>query len=241
VSGSVSQQTHGPGLRLSVRLSGRELLARWETFELGVPPALLPLFSPARSHQEHRRWMSEAMSALGRRNLVQGGRPCLGLAEALRLLARPEYLLDLRCGAGPDRMLLGLGAVAGERGVTVVSDGSPQGPFELLTMDSVRIAGSLLELLGPIHAGVGRPVNIPADQLDQARAEAHRDLWRMADSLQQQGVPRIDVTALVRMVTGIRAGGQLGVTIAERRASWVVGFHAAEAGWFLQLRRPRVS
>ena len=170
--------------------------------------------------------------------MAEAGRPPPGLAEALRLLARPEYRLDLRYGDGPDRMIVGVGAVSGAVGVVVVSDGGNRGPFDLYGMDSVRVAGSLLRLLGPIQRGAGRPVNIPADLLDRAYQGAGGDLWAMADRLQHLGVARLDATSLTRMVTGIRAGGQLGVTVGAHRGRWVIGFHTTGTGWFLQLRRP---
>jgi hypothetical protein len=79
-------------------------------------------------------------------------------------------------------MLLGLGVLAGADGLMVVSDGTPEGPFELTSMDAARVAGGLLGLCHPITPGLGRPVNIPADLLDQAAARAHGDLWAMADT-----------------------------------------------------------
>jgi hypothetical protein len=198
----------------------------------------LPLFSPAATHGEHQRRCQQVMAGLAGRGLAEAGRPLPGLAEGLRLLARPEYRLDLRCGDGPDRMILGLGAVSGAAGVVVVRDGSDRGPFDLHGMDSARVAGSLLELLGPIQRGVGRPVNLPADLLDGAHQATDGDPWAMADQLQHLGVARMDATSLARMVTGIRAGGQLGVRVGSRRGRWVIGFHATSTGWFLQLRRP---
>jgi hypothetical protein len=231
---------HGGGrvVQLAVRLSGMEMLACWDALDLGPPPALLPLFSPATTHGEHQRRREEVLAGLAVRGLAEAGRPHPGLAAALRLLARPEYRLDLRYGDGPARMIVGVGAVSGAAGVVVVSDGSDRGPFELYGMDSVRVAGSLLQLLGPIQRGVGRPVNIPADLLDHSYQGAHGDLWAMADRLQHHGVARLDATSLTRMVTGIRAGGQLGVTVGAQRGRWVIGFHATSTGWFLQLRRP---
>ena len=207
-------------LGLSVRLSGLELLSCWEALNLGAPPLLLGLFSPARTHREHHQCCTEALRGLGARGLAEHGHPVPALAQALRLLAHSDHLLDLRRGDGPQRMLLGLGALAGADGLMVVSDGTPEGSFDLIGMDAARVAGGLLGLCHPITPGLGRPVNIPADLLDQAAARTHGDLWAMADHLQHAGIPRLDAVSLARMLSGIRVGGQLGVTTTGHRGPW---------------------
>jgi hypothetical protein len=85
-------------------------------------------------------------------------------------------------------------------------------------------------------------VHIPADALDAAtQAVDGGNLRELADRLEQQGVPRLEANSLVRMCEGMWCRGQLGATAhfggPGRRAPWVIGFHATDAGWFMQLRR----
>jgi hypothetical protein len=59
--------------------------------------------------------------------------------------------------------------------------------------------------------------------------------------LQARGVSGNEASWLARMCTGVRFGGQLGASTMregrERRGGWVIGFHCADTGYFMNLRR----
>ena len=222
----------------AVRLSPLEFTACWNALGLNRPPPPLTGCGAGRGFDRPRRQL--ALAALGGRQLADDGRPRADLADALRLLAEPEYELDLRY-SGPHGQILGVGAVAGDRGVAVLTSEDDE-QLDLAPMDGARIAPALLARLGPTRPGTGRPVTIPADALDAANRTAESgDPWELADRLEQHGVPRLEASSLVRMCAGMWCRGQLGATAhfggPGRRAPWVIGFHATDAGWFMQLRR----
>ncbi|HTF55198.1 MAG TPA: ESX secretion-associated protein EspG, partial [Pseudonocardia sp.] len=224
----------------ATRLSPLEFAACWAALELGDTPLLLELRSPGQTIPERDQLLAQAMVGLRARQLSDGRLPVPALAELLRVIAAPDYQLDIRLAGGPEGMLLGLGWVVGARGVVVVSGA---GPLYLLPMDGARVAATLIGLAGQLDPGVGRPVNIPAQLLDEACAAAgDGNLWTLADQLMALGVARLDATSLARMCEGIEVVGQLGVTGhlsgPRRRAPWVVGFHRTAGGHFMQLRRP---
>jgi len=235
VTGGAIDSTRRP-----VLLSPVEFGACWAALELGDPPLLLELRSPGYTVGERDELFRRALAGLRERGLGDGYRPAEPLASTLRLLAQPDYELDIRLGGGRRGMLLGLGAVAGAHGVVVISG---DGPLRLLPMDGARVAATLVGLAGELCPGVGRPVNIPADLLDEARAAARDgNLWTLADELVGRGVSRLDAGSLARMCDGVDIVGQLGATWRpggqRRRAPWVVGFHRTAGGYFMQLRRP---
>ncbi|HEX4248163.1 MAG TPA: ESX secretion-associated protein EspG [Pseudonocardia sp.] len=222
----------------SVRLSPLEFTACWQALDLDQAPPALTGSGAGRGFDRPRRQL--ALAALGGRQLADSGRPRADLAAALRLLAEPEYELDLRY-SGPQGQILGVGAVAGDRGVAVLTSEDDE-QLDLAPMDAARLAPALLERLGSTHAGTGRTVHVPADALDAAtRAADSGNPRELADRLEQHGVPRLEASSLVRMCEGMWCRGQLGATAhfggPGRRAPWVIGFHATDAGWFVQLRR----
>ena len=230
----------------ATRLTPAELWAAWHALPRPAPPPILQLRSPGRDRVDHARLVAAAHAALTCRGLLDtGARPSPALAHALGVLARPDYTLDLRYAAGPDRMVVGLGAVRSEHGAVVLTehtagpDGAAvPGPFDLLTGDATQVVPTLLDVLGPIRRGPGQPINIPTDLLDAALVAHGLDRWDAADQLAACGVPRQEATALARMTTDVRAGAQLGATTAGHRAPYVIGAHATPAGWYVQVGRP---
>jgi hypothetical protein len=227
-----------------VDLQPVELLACWEALELGEPPFLLRLRSPSGTEairRETAQQLRAAMTRLTERGLSDGARPSAALAEWLQVIARSSYQLDIRFTGPAGRPVLGFGAVAGEHSVAAISnDGA--GPQRLVAMDSSRLPGALISLLGPIRPGTVSPVNIPAEVLDQACASApDGSAWAMADQLRERGIPGQDASSLARMCSGVSFGGQLGATARfggpARRGPWVIGFIRNETGCFHQLRR----
>ena len=220
-----------------IALSPAEFTACWDALGLGLPPAQLPGVGPGNGCD--RRARRAALAALAARGLSDRATPCPELAGPLRLLAHPRYRLDLRWGEDLRGLVVGLGAVASDRATMVTS---ADGCLTVVVTDGARAAGALLGLLGPVTAGVGRPVNVPADVLDAATAAVrHRDLWELADRLEALGVSRLDTRSLVAMCQGMLGRGQLGATVTAgdraHRAPGVIGVHLADAGWFTQIRQ----
>lgn len=224
-----------------IQLSPLELLGCWTALDLGEPPVLLRLRRPGLTVQETWRMLREAVVGLADRGLADGTAPGAALSDLLRVFSRADYQLDIRFSgpAGSERPILGLGAVAGTRGVLIISNDG-HGPIQLGSVDSARVPDALLGMLGPIHPGQGTVVNIPADLLDKACA-LPGNIWTVSDQLQQYGVDRSEASSLARMCTDVRFGGQLGATArfgqVEQRGRWVIGFHRTDSGWYLQLRR----
>lgn len=237
-------------------LSPVELLGCWTAAGLGEMPTQLWVRPPGATVEDSARLLTEAVAGLAARGLSDGHRlhprPHPVLAGLLRAIADSEFMVDIRLSdsAGGAAAVLGLGAVAGAHGVTLVTRDGVEGlvaPMELAAMDATRVTGALLGLVslaGPIRPGVGAPVNIPAEALDSAvRSAPDGDLWAVADRLVAQRVPAREAHSLARMCTGIEVAGQLGATgrpgpfHREHRADRVVGFHRTARGWFVQLRR----
>lgn len=220
------------------RLSPVELTACWDALGLDLPPARLTRLGPGHGFDQRKR--RSALAKLARRGLSDGQRPCADLADVLHLLDRPHVRIDLCWGSRGNGVIEAVGAFAGVRGVTVVDI---DGAYTVTAMDSSRVPGSLLGLLGPIKPGVGRAVNIPADLLDAAvRAARDNGLWEMTDKLCARGIPRLEANSLAHMCEGMCGRGQLGATGfaggRALRAPWVIGIHKTEAGgWFTQIRR----
>lgn len=218
-------------------MSAVEITACWDVLDLDLPPARLTRMGPGHGFDQQKR--RAALAALDRRGLCDGQRPRRELAEMLRLVGQADYRVDLCWGSRGNGVIEAVGAVAGSRGV-VVAD--VEGHFTLAAPDGSRVPGLLLEMLGPIKAGVGRAVNIPADLLDAAvKAARTGGLWDVADELGARGVARLDASSLVHMCQGMCGRGQIGATsLADgraRRAPWVVGMHLTASGWFAQIRR----
>src|SRR5262249_32446116 len=139
--------------------------------------------------------------------------------------------LDLRLSTG----LLALGAADGRHGAVLVTDARPGSGIQVLPVPGARVAATLVGLVGTLTAGRARPVNLPAEILDDAR-RATRDgsYWTLADRLVDRGVNRADANSFARMCTGITADGRLGALtrghtadrgVVEHRGPWVVVFH----------------
>ncbi len=222
----------------AAHLSDVEFDGCWELLGLGERPMALELRSPGRDADERRAVLAGVSSGLRARDLADRDGPAPILAAALRLLADPDYELDIRL-AGQDGRTVGFGAVAGTRGVLVTQRGDR---LAVLPIDGSRVLSGLVELAGPMSPGPGRPVNVAADVLDDALATEPATASALADQLRRRGVDRLDATSVAHLCRDVRSVGQLGATARlggpARRAPWVVGFHATGAGHFLQLRQP---
>ena len=225
--------------RRPLRLDPVEFDACWELLGLGEPPLTLRLPSPGRSWAERHQVLTGVLARLDRRGLVERSAPGPAVAGPLRLLARADHQLDLRLST-PDGPLVGIGAVAGERGVRVLRLGDE---LRVQPIRPGQLVSAMVELVGPMRAGAGRPVNLAASVFDAAHAATtDGKLWTMADELVALGVDRQDAASWVRMCSGIRSVGQLGSAHRPdglpRFGPWVIGFQRTDDGDFLQLRRP---
>jgi hypothetical protein len=226
-----------------LRLTGTEFDACWELLGLPERPTALELPSPGRTHRERRRVLAGVLAGLCRRGLARPGqtRPHPVIAEHLGLLARPRYEIDLRLGGGR----VALGAVGADgRGVVAAKQGDQ---VWTVGMRAGEVVPRLVGLIGPMRPGVIRPVNIPADALDEALRAAgpRRSVWAVADELAVRGVPRADAAALAHSFSEVRDIGQLAVTgIVEGRrhdGPWALGFHLGGSGWIGTVRRASPS
>ncbi len=256
-------ETNPSARSADVRFTVPELLACWHVLDLGDPPLELELGSlggldPA----SHTASVKRALDGLAARGLADADGPRASLAAALRVLARPERTVDIRF-AGSLGNLAALGAMAGPRGVLAVRTFATDTPgrsgahrpgalptesqVTVTAVPATGVPAALVALAGSLTAGPARPVNIPADLLDDATAATAAGAdpgshWRLADQLVGRGVDRADAQSLARMCGGITGVGQLGATGyhggSPRRGPFVVAVHRAPAGDFVQLRRP---
>lgn len=140
-----------------IALSPAEVTACWDALGLDLPPAQLTGVAPGNGFG--RRARTVALAALAARGLCDGAAPGPELAGPLCLLAHPRYRLDLRWGDDRRGLVIGLGAVAGDRGAMVTN---ADGRLTVAGTDGARVAGALLALRGPVTAGVGRTLNVMA-------------------------------------------------------------------------------
>ncbi|HEV7790741.1 MAG TPA: ESX secretion-associated protein EspG [Pseudonocardia sp.] len=202
----------------AARLHPVEFQACWAALGLGDTPLALDLRPTGSTVAERDRIHRDALVELARRGLADHAGPCLPLAGALRLVATAPYLCDLRLTGstngstetGGAAELVAVGAAAREYGVVVALGG---GELTVLPVSGPRVPITLVELIGPLNPARTRPVNLPAELLDQACASVpDGDLWALADRLVEFGVLPADASSVARMCTGITAAGQLGAT-----------------------------
>ena len=236
----------------TIRLHPVELLACWRALGFGETPTQLWIRPPGETVEDSERLLARALVELAGRGLSDTYQPHPTLAGMLRVIAESEYLVDIRLSDTRDSSvpILGLGAVAGADGVTLITYDGVEGllaPIELAAMDSTRVTATLLGLAaayGPMRPGIGAATNIPANALDTAILRSGgADLWAIADRLCEQGIPSRDAYSIARMCSGAGLTAALGITARtgrfhqEQRGGWVVGFHVGDHGWFSQLRR----
>jgi hypothetical protein len=225
-------------------LTDTEFLACWWELGLGEPPVGLELeYSrlPGTTPTERRHELYRAVDVVRRSGILndQHGRRST-LATALSTLSRPGWTLDLRISDRSTTLLaLGAAAPTSPDAVVVVRR---EHHLEVLTTRAAQLATTMIELAGPLTPGQARPVNIPAELIDRARQRATGPgPWLLADQLIGLGVDRTDAHSLARMYLDITSAGQFGATgyrpPTRRRAPWVVAFHHATLGDFVQLRR----
>ena len=137
------------------------------------------------------------------------------LASALRLLARPDWSVDVRLRAGSS-LIAGVAACRGVAGVLAVRH---DGAIALLDIAAADAVDAVLGLLGPVRPGPGRPMTVTTTD-----------------------VPPPDLKATCR---DVRMFGQLGASTATRdghrtrRSPHVIGFHRTGCGDYRSVRVDR--
>lgn len=221
----------------AVVLSTTEFEVCWELLGLDETPWQL---DPARSGitaPERQAIVAGVIAGMQRRALGDSRGPGPAIADQLRLLAHPEWALDVRFRM--DGLVAGLAACRGSRCAFAVRH---SGEIALLTLPADAATASLSELLGTMPPGRGREVRVPAAALDGARAVAPQDHDRFTDELVLRGLDSADAVAFTNMCRGVDMRGQLGASATGgdgtrvRRAPYVVGFHRTAAGAFRQVR-----
>jgi hypothetical protein len=211
----------------------------WELLQLGETPWQLD--PPRRGHtrEERRRIVADALQALQRRGLGDDRGPHPQLAERLRLLARPESVLDVRFR---DRSLTA--AVAARSGHRCTLAVRHQDEIAVLDVPGHAAAEALVELLGPVVPGDGAPTVVPADVLDAASAAAADEPGRLGVELHRRGVTDANARLVAHMCDGTDRLGQFGASRRSgdgrtRRATYVIGLHRTPSGHYAHLRRRR--
>jgi hypothetical protein len=207
----------------------------WELLRLGETPWQLD--PPRRGHtrEERRRIVADALQGMQRRGLGDDRGPHPQLAERLRLLARPESVLDVRFR---DRSLTAAVAARSRNRCTLAV--RHQDEIAVLDVPGHAAAEALVELLGPVVPGDGVPTAVAAEVLDAAAAVADEP-GRLGVELHRRGVPDSDARLVAHMCGGTDRLGQFGASRRSgdgrtRRAPYVIGLHRTPTGHYAQLR-----
>lgn len=218
-------------------LSPAEFDVAWEMLGLGETPVALELPSPGTTDAERARVVRDATAALQDRDLVRHARPAPDLAQEMTLLAHAEVFRDLVTTV-PSR-LMAVAASGGHRAVLAVRH---RDQVALVRLPADRATTELVDLLGPLAPGPGRPVRVPEVVLGDALRACGADRERFASELMRRGLGGDDAYALLRMseVTGV---GQLGASRrterGRRRAPYVLLVQSTAEGCYRQRRVPR--
>jgi EspG family len=178
--------------------------ACWEILHLGETPWQLEPQREGPTAAARRTFVAEVVARL----FTAGPE----LAEKLRLLARPEWMVDVRLRA--DRLVAGLAACRGADGVLAVRCGEE---IALMETRAANAAAAVVSLLGPVHPGPGPPMLIAT--------QPHPGTGPMAVACRD-----------------VRMFAQLGVSVTAddghrmRRAPRVIGFHRTGAGDYRSVR-----
>ncbi len=222
----------------SIVLSCTEFEVSWELLGLGETPWQLDPQRSGITAPQREQIIGNVVAGLRQRGLGDGRGPGYVISDLMRMLAHPEWALDIRFRA--EALVAAVAASRGPHCAFAVRQGNE---IALLALPSDAAAASLLELLGNITPGTGPEVRLSADILDAVRAAAPDNHDRFTDELVWKGLARPDAVALATACRDVRMSGQLGASASARdgtrmrRAPYVVGFHDGSAGHFRQVRR----
>jgi hypothetical protein len=217
-----------------------EFEVTWELLQLGETPWQLDPPRHGHTREERQRVVADALQGLQRRGLGDDRGPHPQLAERLRLLARPESVLDVRFR---DRSLTAAVAARSAHRCTLAV--RHQDEIAVLDVPGHAAAEGLVELLGPVVPGDGARTSVSADVFDAASSTAADDPVRLGVELHRRGVPDADARLVAQMCGGADRLGQFGASGRSgdgrtRRAPYVIGLHRTPSGHYAHLpqRRP---
>lgn len=220
----------------STVLSVAEFDVAWEMLDLGETPVALELPSPGTTDEERARIVRDATTSLQDRGLVRQARPAPGLEQEIRLLAHAQVFRDLVTTL-PSR-LTAVAASGGWRAVLAVRHEERVG---LVRLPADRATAELVDLLGALDPGPGRPVRVPAAVLGDALRACGNDRGRFAAELMRRGLDGGDAYALLRM-SDVAGVAQLGASRRTerglRRAPYMLLVQATAEGCYRQRRVP---
>ncbi|MFL6143294.1 MAG: ESX secretion-associated protein EspG [Labedaea sp.] len=133
----------------------------WNDLALGGLPFPLEVRSHGDTVEERARLRGVVYEQLDRRGLMAAGRPAAGLAQTLRLLARPKISIDL-VGLGALTDAQPLRAIVAARGKHAVLAVQRDLAVRLTPVRDTAIVESIVELLPHIRSGPGQSVSLPA-------------------------------------------------------------------------------
>lgn len=218
-------------------LSLAEFDIAWEMLGLGETPVALELPSPGTTDEERARVVRDATANLQDRGLVRHARPTPDLEQEMTLLAHAEVFRDLVTTA-PTR-LMAVAASAGPRAVLAVRHGDQ---VALVRLPADRATSELVDLLGPLAPGPGRPVRVPEIVLGDALRACGSDREQFGAELMRRGLGGDDAYALRRMseVTGVaQLGASRRTERGRRRAPYMLLVQSTGEGCYRQRRVPR--
>ncbi len=228
------------GVVLQYELSALEFEVCWELAHVGEPPAILNVPFTGRTDTERRQVVASVIERLRPRGLADRRGLDRDLADLLAVFT--HYTWAAEAWLALDRPVRAMAAQAGLGGAVALIDGDR---VELRECSEQGLLEALVGVPG-IVAGPGTPVQLCADNLDVAVRAAGRDMQRLARELASLGVHTDDANCLVRMCEGHEKLAQFGVLVRGRTGrrtpgERVIGLHATQVGWYLQLRRHRAG
>jgi hypothetical protein len=218
-------------------VTDEEFLACWHAMGLGDPPGELEVSIPETIEDAAVEY-AIALDQLYHRGLIDDLGPCVGLEQALRVLATAPIALELKLSDG----LIVQGAVDGDLGALLVVDDAHEPGLFVLPIAGASVPATMVELVGPLNRGRVSAVSISAEVLDTA-TEGVDDgsWWTLADRLAESGVTQADAQSLALMCSDITSSGQFTAVArahgVEFPAEWAVGFHRSTTGDYLKVRR----
>lgn len=222
-----------------LELSATEFEVVWASFGLGDLPLIfrVRVAREGQTDDERARHVRETVEGMRARGLFTDDGPHHDLADAVAILASPEWLVDARLET--NRSLCALGAAAMGRSAIAVLEGDT---VTILLGTAFGLVDDMAALAADHPPGPGASINLSWQVLvDAATAAGDPDPQRVEDALVERGVGANEARMLGRLSGGLVGSGQYGVEVADRdaglrRAPRVVGFVDTPDGRWAQLR-----
>ncbi|SHF80786.1 ESX secretion-associated protein EspG [Streptoalloteichus hindustanus] len=191
----------------------------WRDRELGPMPYPVDVPSHGRTATERAELRDEVHADLADRGLLRRGRLDADLDDLLRVLSTADVLVDVVGHVG--RPLRAVAASDGRTAALAVLDGDEVG---LSAIRPTALAGAVVDLVPARPAGPGAAMTVPLAALARAVRQDDVDLddpFADPDEDERQALVRAGVPAgraeeLLDLAGSRIAGGQVGVSRAER-------------------------